>query len=437
MFASCRKTEDTVGNDFVGDIVGFDVKSSDTTSIVAYTSHADSIINNNLSGMYYFHLGSMNDPEFGKTTAAPVMQFSLPISGSTFDISNATIDSVVLQIKYVSASSYYGNINTQQRVNVYELTENLTTDSSYASNRTFAFDANNPIGSWEGKFNQMGDSVKYTYAGASVSLPPHLRIKLDNSSFVQKFKDAKNLGALTDNNRFHSFFKGLIVLPETTPLASGDGALAYVQLRNGSDFSNITTSVVVYYDGSQKIEFPIYTDNNVKAETVSHDFAVTIPIQPLVGGTHQDINYIQSLGGLKTRILIPNLFDYVQNKNIAITDAQLVITTLSGKDAAPYSVPASMRLDESDSLGLNYYSSDLLLEGSNYYGGTYNSSTQQYSFKILHYIQYLLKEYKQHQLNYNYGLNLYIQPNPASASRVILDTSPGKIKLKLSYTVIN
>src|SRR6478752_5156719 len=117
---SCRKVEDTVGNDFVGEIVGFDVNSSDTSTIIAYTSKGDSILNGYNKGMYYFYLGSMNDPDFGRTAVSPVVQFCLPTSGSSFNIENATIDSIVLQIKYVSASSYYGNQNTVQSLKVYE-----------------------------------------------------------------------------------------------------------------------------------------------------------------------------------------------------------------------------------------------------------------------------------------------------------------------------
>jgi hypothetical protein len=435
--SSCRKEATTIGDDFVGDITGFDVKSSDTASIIAYTSLGDSIINSRSEGMYYFYLGALNDPEFGSTVASSIMQFSLPNTGGSVDISNASIDSIVLQIKYVGENSFYGSKNASHKLSVYELTENLSAEESYASNRKFAYNASNLIGTWNGRFNNMGDSVKYTFAGASVTLPPHLRIKLDNPVFIQKFKDAKGANALRNNTDFHTYFKGLIVVPETSPLLPGQGSIAYMQLRNGSDFSNITTSVVVYYDSVQKIEFPIYTDENVKAAHIVHNHSVSIPVQPLIGGNHMDENYVQSLGGLKTRILIPNLFEYVKNKNIAITGAQLIVTTLDGGDAGPYSVPLTMRLDQSDSLGLNDFSLDLLSGGATYYGGSYNSSTRQYAFTVTRYINYLLKEYKQKNLNHNYGFNLYIQPNPATASRVIIDTRPGKIKLKLSYTVIN
>jgi hypothetical protein len=236
-FSGCRKVEDTVGNDFVGDIVGFDANTIDTSTIIAYSSYGDSIVNSLTSGMYYFYVGSMNDPDLGVTAVAPVMQFSMPTSGNSFNLENATIDSIVLQIKYVSATSFYGNKNTTQRLSVYELTEKLNKDTSYASNRRFKHDSLNTIGTWQGNFTHMDDSVRYTYAGKALSYPPHMRIKLDNASFIQKFKAAKTQGAFTDNATFQSYFKGLIIKPETSPLTPGEGCLPFIHLRNGNDLA--------------------------------------------------------------------------------------------------------------------------------------------------------------------------------------------------------
>lgn len=438
-FSACRKNEETVGNDFVGDIVGFDANTVDTSTIIAYTTYGDSIVNSLTRGMYYFYLGSMNDPDFGKTSVAPVVQFSMPTSGGTFDITNATIDSIVLQVKYVGADSYYGNKSTEQTFKVYELAEVLSTDSGYATNRKFLHNTT-VIGSWQGSFENMDDSVKFTFAGKQVSLPPHMRIKLDDPAFIQKFKNAKASGAFDDNKKFQSYFKGLIVKPETNPLTPGNGCLSYVHLRNGNTFDNVITSVVLYYDSVQKIEFPIYSDNNVKAAAVTRnkdDYSVVIPIQPAMGGHHEDLNYVQAVAGLKTRILIPYLFDFVKNKNISITGASLIVTAADNRDLYPYSVPTTLRLDESDSLGVNNFSTDLLNYGASFYGGTYNSSTKQYTFNISKRVQDLLKYYKQHNQNIDYGFNLYVPTNPATGSRVIIDTRPGKIKLKLSYTVIH
>jgi hypothetical protein len=423
--SSCRKVENTVGDSFVGDIVGFDVRSSDTTTLVAYTTNAEAL---NTKILTYYYLGDMNDPDFGTTHASAVVQFSLP-GGAGISLAGKTIDSVVLQVKYVSAKAFYGNNNSTQHLRVYELGESISKDSSYKSDRNFIYDNQKPIGNWEGKFNNMGDSVKFSFAGTSVTLPPHLRIKLDDPAFMEKFRQG-----FTNNASLQNVFKGLVVSPETSPLIPGEGAVAFIDLKSGV-FLNTTTSVVVYYDSVQKIEFPIYDEANAKSAMYTHETTVTIPVQPLLGGTAKEVNYVQSLGGLQTRIFMPNLFDFVRGKNIALTGAELIITAAEGLDAAPYTVPANLRVDDADEAGKTFYLMGNM-QGNDYYGGTYNSTTKQYTFNIRNYIQYLLTRYKNTNENYNYGLNLYVPWYYTSASRVVLDTRPGKIKLKLSYTVI-
>ncbi len=428
---SCRKNENTVGDDFVGALVGFNVKSVDTTRIVAYTSLDDSVPTRFVS---YYLLGDMNDPDFGASEASIITQYIPPTLSSGWNNSSIRIDSIVLQLKYVGNNFKYGNLNSTQTIKVYELAEDLKDDSSYRSDRNYAYNASKPIGTWTGTF-KLQDSIKYTYAGVPVSLPPHLRIKLDAEEYIQKFKNANPL-TFASVEAFQSYFKGLVIVPEKSPLVPGEGSIVHIDLKNDSYLRNMITSVVMYYDSTQKIEFPIYPDDNTKYNRFTHQHTVTIPIQPLLGGSHQNVNYVQGMAGLKTRILLPNLFDFVKNQNIAINGAELVIPIIDGTNSGNYPAPASMRLFDSDSLGRNRIIIDAF-DGTDYYGGIYNSSSKAYSYNIIRYVQNLLTQYKQQGLNYNYGLNLFVQAdNPVSASRAIMDTRPGKIKLKLSYTVI-
>lgn len=428
---SCRKNENTVGDDFVGALVGFDVKTIDTASIVAFTSLDDSVPTRYVS---YYLLGDMNDPDLGSSKASIITQYMPPTLSSEWDNSNIQIDSIVLQLKYVGSTSKYGNLSSNQTIRVYELAEDLQQDSSYRSDRNYRYDASKPIGSWTGRFN-LEDSVKYSYAGAAVSLPAHLRIKLDDADYLSKFKNAStNVFASLD--AFQTYFKGLVIVPETSPLTPGNGGITLIDLKNDSYLRNMITAVVVYYDGNKKVEFPIYPDDNTKYNKFEHQFTVTIPVQPRMGGKHENMNFVQSMAGLKTRIMLPYLFDFVKQKNIAINGAELIVPIVEGSTSDNYSAPVSMRLFDSDSLGRNKIILDAF-EGIDYYGGTYNSTTKTYSYNIIRYTQNLLTQYKQYGLNYNYGLNLFIQAdNPVSASRAIIDTRPGKIKLKLSYSVI-
>ncbi len=437
--SSCRKNENTVGDDFVGAIVGFDVQSVDTATIISYTSLGDSFATQSST---YFVLGDLYDPDFGKSNATIITQYARPDESlASWDNQNiTTIDSIVLQIKYLNGTSYYGNKSTSQTIKVYELLEDLSASANYYSNRKYSYNQWSPIGTWNGNFNNLTDSVKYTYAGAQVTLAPHLRIKLDDPAYIQKFKNAP-ASTFASRANFNAYFKGLVISPETSPLIPDQGTIVNVDLRNDNLNTNVITSVVVYYDSTQKIEFPIYDEKNIKTNTFKQEHSVIIPIEPSLNGTQHDITYVQSMAGLKTRILIPHLFDFVKNQNIAINGAEVIIPIMDGSNTGTYTVPTRLFLFDTDSLGRiseNEIKDFNIVDGySSYYDGKFKSTSNQYSFNIMRHIQHLLREYKEHQLNYNYGLCLFVPENYAlPVGRAKLDTRPGKIKLKLSYTVI-
>ena len=121
---SCKKENNEIGSDIIGNRSGFNVQVTDTFDVIAYTSLADSVDTRFLS---YYMLGQTNDPVIGKTTANLVTQFLYPVSG--FSFTNFTIDSVVLQLRYAGPTAVYGN-NTTQTIKVYEIAEDLPTSSS-------------------------------------------------------------------------------------------------------------------------------------------------------------------------------------------------------------------------------------------------------------------------------------------------------------------
>jgi hypothetical protein len=424
LLVSCRKNEDTVGSDFIGARVGFDVQSSDTSSAIAYTSLHDSFPTNKLS---YYMLGTMNDPNFGTITAAIATQIGIPSIGFE-GFKKFTIDSIVLQLKYAGSSSLYGNSSTTQIFKVYELSEGLPETGLY-SNKSYQKNSV-AIGTCYTNLTHLGDSVPLTLNGQTVNLAPHIRIKLDDAGFVSKFQNTDS-SVYIDNKVFLSFLKGLYIVPEIGPLSVGQGGIAYMNLASA------TTSMVVYYNGSFKAEFPISSINTLKGNTFSHSFSSNIVTQPAMGGTHKNTCYVQPGGGLKTRILFPHLFDFAKNKNIAITGAEVTVNIDQTVDTSVYKLPVRLLLNSSNSFGALEQPIDLVtVDGIAYYGGYYNSNGT-YSFNIQREIQYWFNQYKNKNTSINYGLNLIVpSDNPVGANRAVLDTRAGKVKLKLSYTVI-
>jgi hypothetical protein len=65
---SCKKENNEIGSDVIGNRSGFDVQVTDTFEVITYSSPADSVDTRFLS---YYMLGQINDPVMGITTTMP------------------------------------------------------------------------------------------------------------------------------------------------------------------------------------------------------------------------------------------------------------------------------------------------------------------------------------------------------------------------------
>lgn len=421
---SCRKNEETVGADIVANRNPFNIATSDTTRIIAYTTLRDSFATRTLS---LYMLGTINDARIGSSACNIYTQVSLPVNQFNFGPNFTGIDSMVLQLTYGSKTAYYGNLNASQHIKVYELDERLSnvSDSLYYSNRAYRTQSF-VIGETVTNFTGIDDSVYVNVNGEIFRYPPHLRIKITDPTVIQRFAQGSGTGFFADNNQFQDAFKGFAIQATATQ-AAGDGAVAYMSMNSAF------TTLVIYYNGNAKAEFPL-TVNTIRTNQFVHQYNPSLSIQPAFSMAHSDENVVQGMGSLKTRVLFPNLFDYVKNNKIAISGAEMIIPVLASEDVTK--LPKSIRLLASDSLGRNEFIRDIF-EGETYYGGVLDETKKEYRFNINRHIQFLLNEYLTNRRNYNYGLNITLQAdNPVTASRAILDTRAGRIKLNLTYSVI-
>jgi hypothetical protein len=432
---SCKKDTDSVGASFVGSRNQFNTNFSDSIiELKAYSVQMDSIITSQLTAIA---IGKINDPAFGVTNASLITQYALP--GNEFSWGGASkLDSVVLQLRFRSSTKsdgtaledYYGNKDLVHHLKVYLLTESISIDSSYYSTRKYLTDGVE-MGSFVGKFN-FTDSVKINLGSESVIIPPHIRISM-NSTFKQLLFNGEQNGSFSSDAKFKESYKGLVVVDET-PLSPGEGAIVYVKLTSD------VTALTAYYKDSLAADFPILgglRGSEASYNYYEHSNVPSSLLQNAFSGNHRDTAYIQPLTGSKLRIELPNLYNIFNNPKLAINGAQIVFTPLPGSFNTTYTLPASMSLVGSDSLGKNVFLKDQFTESGNYYGGLLLSNNQ-YQFNIVRHLQYLLDEQKK-GYNYNYGMNLIIRADdPVTAQRVILDTrkNAGTFKLKLTYTVI-
>jgi hypothetical protein len=433
---SCKKEnpdKDTVGSGVVGK--GFDLKV-DTLDVIAFSSVADSIDTRFLN---YYLLGHMNDPVLGKTTANMILQCGLPFNN--FSLGDAIIDSVVLQIRFAGATSYYGDITANQQITLYEITEDLPTATNntiwdyYLSNRNYNHSAT-PLGTFNAPFN-FKDSIIITVGNNVIKTSPSVRIKITDTDFISRLQNAKDSTDFNTEETFKKAFKGFYISAEQAGLTEGQGALAYMHTKS-------TETALILYTHRQengqavysKYDFPISRDNSVKANQYKHEYKPAL--QHRLNGTHQNESYVQGAAGITTRILIPGLIQFVQQHNIAVTNANLIIST---KDTTTYAAPRRLVLNATDEKGNTVISPDQYEFNQ---GGYHNPEKGIFSFNANRYTQNVLNTYYQTKKDVNYGLAINIPYNSTvidDARRVVFNTDKSnpadlKIKFVITYAVI-
>jgi hypothetical protein len=423
---SCKKEPYQIGVDILppGDTLG--VYHTDTVTVVAYTVLQDSVRTDKST---YGMLGAIADPVYGKTTASAYTQIRLSTEGVTFGV-NPVLDSLVLVFYY---EGYYGDTNTLQHVKVWELSQDLHSDSTYYSNQSI--ETYSILLADEYYRPRPTDSVKVL--GANVA--PHLRVNLSNKS---NYLGNKILSApqyiLNSNAEFVQFVKGLRI--QSLPV---DENGSFIKFRTSTLFSKLA----VYYHNqeSDSLRFDMIIDASTARFTAfnHYGYADASPgfrQQVLNGDTMlgRDKLYVQAMGGTRIKLQMPYLRSLVKDGKIAISNAQLVFENPS-RDTT-LAVPATLSLYRLDSLGQVGFTIDQS-EGTGYFGGGYNASSRTYSFRLTRYIQGILTG-DTTQNSYLYISAVDPIKNILYYNQVTLNgTAPfnpfqdgGKLKLNLIYT---
>lgn len=431
-FGSCTNDINDLGKDLLlpGDLVTVG-KVIGKETIKAYTLTDEK---QRTDEPAYNLLGTFNDSVFGKTTADFACQFRL--TGYPDFSQNAHIDSLVLYLLYMEV---YGDTVTPQKLKVYELATDLDIDQKYYQDVNLKSLAK---GELLGEKNYIPkfklDSLTSTY-GSTKAAPKdtvvqELRIKLDQK-LIQKLLAADSL-TWSDNDKFLKYFKGLYV--EAGDLSAGGSIMRIYTLASGSrmvmHFHNDVTDSL-YYDYN-------INENAARVNRFTHDYSQTKFAVNLDKQVDQDsLIYLQTTGGLRSKILIPDLEnwtklipDYNENAgNIAINQAELIfqVDTIVS-DTAKYVPPQQLVLTAIDKDGKEYLPSDVAFS-SLYYGGTYNSSDKTYRFNIAKHMQEVIEKKKE-----NYGFYLATAFRSATFRRVALKgaTSKTGIKLEITYSII-
>lgn len=425
LFVSCEENND-LGMDLLPSEDLIEVRNLvEKSSISSYTYREDSIQTNESSKNL---IGTFNDPVFGETNIDFAAQFRLqayPDYGT-----NPVVDSVKLYLYY---RGVYGDTVTPQNFNVYELESALDVDADYYQDTDLKSLASDQlIGQREYTPQIRIDSASADTFFQLISIP------LDNS-LGEKLVNADSL-QMVNNDVFLEYFKGLYI--ETEKETDEGGAILQLDAAANSDFQG--SAMVVYYNNDENMEADepdtmlnpyVITQFSARVNSIKHDYSETAFFENLNADTGDDsLIYVQSTGGLKSKIYIDDLSLWKDSVNTAINKAELVfqVDTLAS-EVEKYMPPRQLLFTVLDEEGREFLPVDYLFSPV-FYGGALNPNDYTYKFNITQHMQEIIEGEAE-----NLGFFLTTAQKNNEANRVVLKGSGSQtgIKLIITYSKFN
>ncbi len=435
-FTSCNESS----------VVGLDVQPSndllnvgfeDTTSINTRTVKGDSLITDEtLISSGNVLIGKYIDPVFGTSIASIYTQLRLPTNIVATSFGTAPVcDSIIISLIY-EGTAYGKKDKKLQKLNVYQLSESMSTASTYYSNSTLS-KFSTDLTAADGYVFQprTGSSTSDSVTVLGVKLKPQLRVPLDNA-FGQLLLNNQGTGNIATNTDFQNFFKGVYITTENTSTLPGEGNILHFKFGE--------SKVTLYYHNSttDSLKYDFNLGSVARFNHFEHDYAgassdltnqFSTPSQ-----TQNNTVYVQSMAGAKTKIEFPYLMNWLKNGMIGVNKAELVIsvdTTVSTYMIDTFAAPAALILFGINDDGTTYAIPDAF-EGATYFGGTLNSGTVQYRFNIARYIQQVLDGDRN-----NNGLYILASNGAVYGNRAVISggqsTSARPMKLNITYTKLH
>lgn len=421
-FASCKKQPQQIGESLQPNSSNIQVAFSGNQDIVAEVQRVDSISTKSASLSL---VGNLNDPHFGNSNISFYTQIGLTSNSLQWE-DGATTDSIVMQVLY---SGYYGDTLTPLTLKIHEVTQDMAGDSAvYYSNTSYEVGEEWANYTFTPRprtktFINGADTIGYNILQIPVNVA--LGDKLMQSDFAS-------------NTDFMNYFKGLRFSCEP---AAGTGSICYFNLLNTKSYLRI------YYHNDYDTTFCDFniSDKYIRFNHFEHDYSVAqAPI--IFNDTATEYLYAQSTAGVRTRLVFPNLAQWAKelNTNVLVNEAKLILTgandLINGvvNDTAIFKQPAQLVVVKANEDGSYGILPDQLV-GTNYFGGYYDSKTNQVWFRISEYVQDLILAGPDAE---NYGLYIYTYAGAYNATRWIFHgpNSPideYKIKLELIYSRID
>lgn len=421
-FSGCNKTNE-LGMDLLPSSDLIQVKNTIIKDdISAYTFREDSVRTDEQAKSL---LGSLTDPKFGNTTIDFATQFRLSVYPDYG--TNPVADSVKLYLYY---RFIYGDTVTTQHLRVYELESPIDVDAKYYENVDLKSLASTQL-LGEADFTPQVALDSTT----SDTLYQLIVMPLD-VSLGEKLVNADSL-QMINNDVFLNFFKGLYI--EAEKVEGEGGTIISLDAASTSSFQG--SALVVYYDNDENadadapdtLSMPyIITSNSARINHIEHDYSGTPFEADLNSEVNQDsLIYIQTTGGLESKIAIDNISNWIDSTDVTINKAELIfqIDTIAS-DVENFPPPSQLLFVYIDEDGSEKYPEDAL-SSTTFYGGSLNVDDYTYRFNIAQHFQQIKNGEKG-----NYGFKLTSAYKGSEAKRVILKggTSTTGIKLNVTYS---
>lgn len=410
--SSCKKKRNPVGSSALSSESIMGSKVIDTFQLKTYTIEEDSIFSMDPE---FNLLGSYNDEVFGKVDANFYTQLTL--SGFSPDFGNladVVIDSAVMAFEF---GGYYGNL-TQQLFEVYEISDELSRDSSYMRSSVI------PVGTQQlvPTLNNEGLITPNPSTGAVVgndTLSPQLRIPLDTVFARNMLTMAQNS---TNDEDFLQNFKGLFFKVNNGMQSAGEGTILYLSSNKPN------SKMTVYYstNGEQGSYDFLITNSAIDFNHVDTDYTNTKVEQVINNNSLGQVEFYAQSFSTRAKVDFNSIDSLPKNIIVHKATLELPVNYYQGSNFYPSS-EINVSAEISDD-GKKYVITDAQ-------SIQYNASTKSYIIDLRTYVQQIvLGEFQ------NTGVFISPKKYNTTTERILFNgvNTPNKKKPKLSivYTVL-
>ena len=440
LFASC-KNPDGVGLDvdpstaITGTLVTSEVRSETIAEPAA-----------NTQSLTRYPLGYMVDPVFG-TTKSSVAMTIIPNELSYDFGTSPVLDSAILVLKIdTTVNKFYGDtISSQYSIDVYQLTNKVTT---YKSSDVQAHNAQ-LLGNVKKKLYPSTPIKVYDIvpgkADTLKTLKAQIRIPLDKTFIQSQILSLPTTGTST-NAKFVDYFKGLYAEVNKNT-STGVGGVAFFKLNDSYlqlVFKKTNSSSGI---DTTSINFPV--SSSASAATIVHDYTGTavdtqLKNPPTSFPSPYTVTYTQGLAGVKTKISFPQLDAFTSTYGkVVVNKAELVVDLSAGTYTYPFTPIQRLSLYRWDIANQPTTTPDYSTTSPGVIGGYYDSLKNRYIFIVTNYVQALIDKTVKDYGTFiaPTGIDAYqVVPTAITAERSVFGASTNttnKVKLNIYYTKIN